>query len=714
MAESQAPDTIEKLRGEIEELRSRLSETEETLNAIRNGEVDAIVVSGDNGEKVFSLASAETPYRIILEDINEGVATFSSDGVVLYCNQAFANLLSVTLERILGSKCVKFLPDNEKAKFESLLRKSLKGNVNGDISLKTKKNQVIHLNLSFKTLPDEMEESICLIATNITERKKYQEHLENNIKKATNTIELKNKELRSDLEKIRIEKEKVLEGLQRLQESENRYRAFFDNSIDAILITHLDGSIEAANQAACDMFGMTEQELLNSERSAVVDLSDPRLKTVQEESERTGRFRGEHNFKRKDGSIFPVDDSTVVYTNLDGKQKTIKIIHDITERKKAEKELKGTHQKLNMALENGNTGTWEWNMGTNEVIWDERTEKIFGRKPGTFDKTFNDFENNVHEEDVPHVRDAIIKAIERNHPLITVFRTRSQKSELKYVTVRALVIKNQDGKPISMSGVIFDVTGMQKETEQTLFKINEELLRSNKDLQQFAYVASHDLQEPLRMVSSFTQLLEQRYKDKLDEDGKEFIKYAVDGSKRMYDLLNALLLYSRVQTKGKNFVEVKMNDVLEKVIRNLILKVKETNAVISFKELPIVFADENQMIQLFQNLVENSMKFSSDKPYISISSKSENEHYIFSVMDKGMGIEPQYFDRIFQIFQRLNPKEEFEGTGIGLAICKRIVERHSGKIWIESVAGKGSTFYFTIPKEPASYQHHPKITSPGS
>jgi light-regulated signal transduction histidine kinase (bacteriophytochrome) len=199
------------------------------------------------------------------------------------------------------------------------------------------------------------------------------------------------------------------------------------------------------------------------------------------------------------------------------------------------------------------------------------------------------------------------------------------------------------------------------------------------------------------MVSSFTQMLDQRYGDKLDQDAHDYIGFAVDGAKRMYELLNGLLAYSRIQTRGKEFTEVDMSEVFSKVLRNLSLKISESKAEISVGELPVILADESQIIQLVQNLIENSIKFSSGEPRITFTAKIDSGYYLFSVKDEGIGIEPQYFDRIFKIFQRLQAREDYEGTGIGLAICKRILDRHNGKIWVESEPGKGSEFFFTIP-----------------
>ncbi len=235
--------------------------------------------------------------------------------------------------------------------------------------------------------------------------------------------------------------------------------------------------------------------------------------------------------------------------------------------------------------------------------------------------------------------------------------------------------------------------------EKKLAQHSEALERHNRELKQFAYIASHDLQEPLRMVASYTQFLSMRYRDKLDEKANKFIDYAVEGAKRMQELIRSLADYSRAGRDDIPFEVLKSTEILQAAITDLHSAIAKSEAVVTYDTLPTVVSDKVQLTQLFRNLISNAIKFSRDKPpKIHISAKKELEGWVFSVVDNGIGIDPQYFERIFVIFQRLHDRSDYPGTGVGLAICKKIVDRHGGRIWVESEPGKGSIFHFSIPE----------------
>jgi light-regulated signal transduction histidine kinase (bacteriophytochrome) len=250
---------------------------------------------------------------------------------------------------------------------------------------------------------------------------------------------------------------------------------------------------------------------------------------------------------------------------------------------------------------------------------------------------------------------------------------------------------------VAISSIARDITERKKSEEILKSKI-EELARSNAELEQFAYVSSHDLQEPLRMISSYLQLLQRRYQGKLDEKADKYIFYAVDGASRMQSLINDLLEFSRVTSRAREPEPTDCESLLNQILLNFDLYIKENKAIVSHDFLPEVMADSTQLAQVFQNLIINGIKFHSEEPSkIHISAEKKVSEWQFIVQDNGIGIDPQYSEKIFEVFKRLHKKEEYPGTGIGLAICKKIVERHGGYIWVESELGKGSTFYFTLP-----------------
>ena len=269
-----------------------------------------------------------------------------------------------------------------------------------------------------------------------------------------------------------------------------------------------------------------------------------------------------------------------------------------------------------------------------------------------------------------------------------------------YVSEQMLnVVRDEDKTKEQLLQEVLQLRRRTCEAEASLARYAAELTRSNAELEQFAYIASHDLQEPLRTVRSYVQLLARRYQGKLDSDADEFIGYAVDGVGRMQALINGLLAYSRVSTRGGEFKPVDCEALLDRSLANLQMAIEDSKAVVTHDPMPTVTADELQLGQVFQNLISNALKFHAEQPpRVHISAENKAKEWVFSVRDNGIGIEPQYFQRLFIIFQRLHRQEEYPGTGMGLAVCKKIVERHGGRIWMESEPGRGSTFYFTMPE----------------
>jgi PAS domain S-box-containing protein len=443
------PTAQEQLLAENEDLRARLDEAEETVRAIRSGEVDALVVSGAGGAQVFTLKGADHAYRVLVEEMNEGALTLTAEGLILYANRRFAEMLKTPLETVIGSVIHTWIAPADQGILRALLGRDDAQTRREEVTLLAGDATAVPAHLSINRLQtEEMLEPICVVATDLTMQKRTEE-------------------------------------------------------------------IAACEKLARDL-------LLSSNQSNIVLLS---------------------------------------------------------------------------------------------VIEDQKMAET---------------------------------ALQENEAMLR--------------------------------GVLVN------------------LERSNKELEQFAYVASHDLQEPLRMIGTYVQLLEQEYKGKFDEEADRWIHYIVEGANRMKDLLHDLLAFSRIGTQCKPSGRTNCADVLRDAAANLGPAIEEARAEITWDALPIVMADGVQFTQLFQNLVGNAVKFhGTEAPRVHVGAVRKDDVWLFSVRDNGIGIEERHAERIFTIFQRLHTREEYPGSGIGLAICRKIVDRHGGRIWVESCPGEGSTFYFTWP-----------------
>jgi PAS domain S-box-containing protein len=370
-----------------------------------------------------------------------------------------------------------------------------------------------------------------------------------------------------------------------------------------------------------------------------------------------------------------------------------KVARDITQQKAQERALRDSEARMNIALEAGEMGAWEWNLEDGKVTWSPQLEAIHGLAPGTFGGSLEDFPRDMHPEDRPRVLEAITAAVSSGNDYRVEYRILRPDGSIGWLEARGRLMSG----PRRMVGVCQDISD-RKKTEEALIRQAELLERSNADLREFAYIASHDLQEPLRNVSTFTQLLAKRYTGQLDSDADTFIKYIVDSAVRMTQLIRDLLAYSQViHSEDDGVQEVALRETVDWALANLRSSIEESGAIVQTDTLPTVRCDQSQIAQVFQNLISNAIKYrSAEAPRIHITSQRDETGWILSVRDNGIGISPAYHEKVFGVFRRLHGSD-YAGTGIGLAICKKIVEKHGGRIWVESEAGQGSAFKFSLP-----------------
>ncbi|MCA6486340.1 MAG: PAS domain-containing protein [Chitinophagaceae bacterium] len=356
---------------------------------------------------------------------------------------------------------------------------------------------------------------------------------------------------------------------------------------------------------------------------------------------------------------------------------------------------------------------------TNDIIWEWDVEKgllvkantglsdFFGVEIGKEQILFNAWKQLLHPDDYNRVIKKRNDSLRNksNQYWEDEFRMQGHSGKYNYFYHKAFIVRNTDGQPIRLFGATQNIT-RRKEDEALLLELNkqlkqraDELAASNVELERFAYVASHDMQEPLRMITSFLQLFRKKYQEKIDDTAEQYLHFVMDGADRMKRLITDLLEYSRIGSNKGVAESIDINQLMKEVQEVFVNRIAECEATIVCKDLPVIMGNKTQLFQLFQNLVGNALKYiGKEKPIVIVSGQEEDNHFLFSVQDNGIGIKPMFFDKIFVLFQRLHHKHQYSGTGIGLSVCKKIVEKHGGKIWVTSEPDKGSTFYFTISK----------------
>jgi len=488
------------------------------------------------------------------------------------------------------------------------------------------------------------------------------------------------------------------------KDSGAKYRGLLEAAPDAMVVVNQGGEIVLLNVQAEKQFGYRRDELVGQRVKNIIPegfaerlIADGTRTAAEALAQQIGTGI-ELSGRRKDGSDFPIE---IMLSPLESAEGTLvtAAVRNISVRKAAEKHLAQMEGRYRGLLEAAPDAMVVVNQGGEIVLLNVQAEKQFGyRRDELVGQRVNNiipegFAERLIADALRSVEDALAQQIG------TGIELSGRRKDGSAFPIEIMLSPLESAEGILVTAAVRDITTRKKAEANLLNKV-EELNRSNEELGQFAYIASHDLQEPLRMVASYTQLLARRYKGKLDSDADEFIAFAVDGASRMQRLIHDLLAYSHVGTKGKDLLDTSSEEALQHALINLRGAIEEKGAIVTHDPLPSVLADETQLIQLFQNLVGNAIKYQkSGIPRVHISAaKNGGKKWVFSVKDNGLGIESQYLERIFGMFQRLHKRDEFAGTGIGLAICKKIVERHGGSISVESQPGHGSTFRFALAK----------------
>ena len=642
--------------------------------------VGAVLSSRDISEKKNAdilLRESEEKYRLITENMSDVVwlmdfnlkPTYISPSVVRIGGYTLEELQALPLEKILIPASVEKVLEvmTEDLTPERLGDKGMTISKTMEIGFIRRNGTTFWADVTISIIRDAKGDPLSILCSgrDITERRKAQE-----------TIRM----------------------------SEEKYRLMFDLSPAAIIILDTEGNITDINEFGMSIAGYSRDELIGKpffDLKGMMNEED--LEKYVEvlplvlEGKKIPPL--EVRAKSRTGEMHWIE-AYAGTLRKDGEITAIQVIaKEITDRKKAEDSLKESEEKYRTVFAMSPEAIILLDLEGNVLEINDFALNISGvKREDVVGKSFTKLAF-VNEKDIERQVE-LLPALLAGEPVKSLETEVTSAGKGKRWIEASVSLLGKGDDVFAIQVIAEDITE-RKAREAELKRAMEELVMVNRDLRQFAYVASHDLQEPLRTVASFAQLLEKRYKGKLDPDADEFIAFMTEGVARMQNMINGLLSYSRLGTRGKPFQQVDCEKMLGSVVENMKASIEESGAAVTLDPLPQVTGDDSQLTMLFQNLISNSIKFhGKEPPKIHVSAKKQENEWVFSVSDNGIGIDPNYWERIFIIFQRLHTAQEYPGTGLGLAICKKIVERHGGRIWIESQVGKGTTIHFTIPFTP--------------
>jgi PAS domain S-box-containing protein len=729
--------------------------------------------------KTSALQGAETPHRLLLEAMNEGVLTLAADGTVLYCNSRFAAMAGRPMERIVGAACRQYFSPGDYAAFERQAKEAQKDGAKGELMLRSCDGSCLPVEVSMRPFKLDETEVLCVLVADVTGRRFFEramlqanEELEARVRERTFDLTIANEQLQ--------QANRTLKALQESSQamtraaSETEYlnevcKRVIANCGHAMAWIGYAGQDEARTVRPAAHAGFEEGFLktlniswADNERGQCPTgtairtgklclnramRTDPALAPWRAEILKRGvasclvlpllsegRAIGSLTIYSQDANAFQENETRLLAQLADDVTYCIRSLRAVSQRRKAERRSELLAETANRLLGSDDP----------QQVVDELCAKVLEfldcqifvnfLADDTQQRLFLNACAGIPEPEaekiqwVDHCAAVCGRGAHRGCRFVA--GSIQASSDPSTALVKPYGIEAYACHPLMAAGVFLGTLSFgtrtrkdfteeelafikavadmvaaaleRKRTQAALLLTAEEVKRSNRELEQYAYIASHDLQEPLNAVGGYVKLLQNRFPQNVDPKALEYINGAVEGAERMERLISDLLAFSRVGGRGGPFSPARLDAILDGALHSLQIRIKSAQASVTRDALPTLAVDATQMTQVFQNLIGNAIKFRGERPpEIHVGAEKEPGRWVFSVRDNGIGIESQYFERIFQIFQRLHTRKQYPGTGLGLAICKRIVERHGGVIWVESQPGQGSTFRFSLPETSA-------------
>ena len=666
-------EKLSDLREELERVQARLAELEATTQAIRNGEVDAIVVDGPDGSRIFTLQSPEDPYRILAERMNEGAATLTADGTVLFCNRRLAEMAMLPAERLLGSSFSAMLCVKDRQGLSALLETALLGDVRAEHQLLQSDGSCLPVQLSLSPISSAgSEQVICMVATDLSELKRARQ------------------------------------GLREQAE-------VFELAHDAIIMCSLDHRILSWNRGAQDLYGWSAEEAVGQDLQFLLQTRFPLSHTqVQSVVFASREWEGELRQASRDGKTVIVASRWSLLRDEAGNSSAIlEINRDITERKRIETALQEREAEFRALAEITPQLVWACTPDGLNIYFNQRWVDYTGLSlVESYGRGWN---TPFHPDDKQPAWNAWNHAVSTGDDYRIECRLRAANGGYRWFLIRGVPFRDASGGIAKWFGTCTDVDDLKRsesKLEDQVERRTAELVAVNQELESFNYAVAHDLRAPLRHIHGFADILAEEAGPVLSEEALRHLDMIQKGAQQMAQLLEDLLSLSRLGRQEIHTQVCSLNVMIDDTVRSLRPEINDRTVQWQIASLPSLECDSSLMKQVFFNLLANALKYSRprDPAIIEIGQMFIAGEPVIFIRDNGVGFDMKYASKLFGVFQRLHRQEDFEGTGVGLAIVQRIMYRHGGRVWAEATLDRGATFYLAFPADRINQQ---ELVAPG-